>query len=94
MEIEVLIVCVRPPLFSVQCERTLGQRIHVIYVVRESLSTSSLSFNAALFTPRGWISYVANFNLAVEEDLRVFADILEGFQTKTLSLRVWVGMEP
>ena len=26
MEIEILIVCVRPPLFSVQCEGALGQR--------------------------------------------------------------------
>ena len=94
MEIEVLIVCVRAPLFSVQCERALSQSIHVIHVVGESLSASSLSFNAALFTPGGWIGCVADFNLAVKEDVRMIADILEGFQAKTLSLPVWTGMEP
>ena len=93
MEIEVLIVCVRAPLFSVQCERALGQSIHVIHVVGESLTASSLSFNAALFTPGGWIGCVADFNLAVEEDVRVPSDILERLQAKTLSLRVWAGME-
>lgn len=94
MEIEILIVCVRTPLFSVQCEWALGQSIHVIYVVRESVSASSLSFNAALFTPGGWIGCVADFNLAVEEDVRVLADLLEGLQAETLSLRVRAGMEP
>ena len=94
MNIEILIVCVHPPLFSVQCERPLCQSVHVIYVVRESVSASSLSFNAALFTPGGWIGCLADFNLAVEEDVRVLADILEGLQAKTLSLGVRAGMEP
>ena len=81
------------PLFSVQCEWALGQRIHVISGIMQSLRASTPSSLAALRAARVWIGRIADFNLAVEKHVRVFADVLEGFQAETLRLQIRTGVE-
>ena len=59
----------------------------------QSLRASPSSSLATLRAAGIWIGRVADFNLAVEKHVRVFADVLEGFQAETLRLRIRTGVE-
>ena len=87
------LICLCISLLSVQCERALGQRIHVISSIRKSLQASPFSTQAALRASGVWICFVADFYSAVEKNERLLADILEGFQAETLRLWVRTGVE-
>ena len=72
----------------------MGQRIHVFLLsFRKSFLAPTRTFYAASSAPGEGIPSVADFNAAVKKHVRMFADILEGFQAEKLSLVVRLLVE-